>query len=313
MMQRSPPTTPNTLTSPMYNSEPNFVASSDSDRVNITQRRRRDDEVVRTESLISEMKSMFSELVTNQTKQNNKMDDLQTALEDIRLQNTYISKQNLEIRMQNEEIRKTISFLSEKYDNAVLEITNLKAECNNNQKTIKALEYKLDSIEKYIRVSSIEIRNMPSSHQETRDTLIAAVQKLGDITNNTVMQTDIKNIFRLKSTSVSVGTVIVEFSCPTIKERFLKYARNFNKLQNNDKRLNTTHLQANGPQQPIYVSEVLTVMTKRLHYLAREFIKSSNYQQCWTANGKVYVRERDGMPSQLIKSEDDIAKLRRQK
>lgn len=92
----------------------------------------------------------------------------------------------------------------------------------------------------------------------------------------------------------------------------MRSAKNFNK-QNIENRLNTTHLRAVGPKLPIYISESLTTTAKRLHYLTREFIKSSDYEQCWTANGKVYVREREGMSSQLIKSEEDLAKLRKKK
>ncbi|CAK1595165.1 unnamed protein product [Parnassius mnemosyne] len=284
MIRRSPPNAP---ASPCYTSEPNLTSCSNNENLNITQRKRKreSDELGRMEKMMIEMKTMFEEFVSNQTQQNNKMDTLQTALEDIRTQNAKISILNSEIRAQNEEIQKTVSFLSEKYDEAVLEINNLKAECNKNQQIIKTLENKVDILEKNLRASSLEIKNIPLQCPETRETLISTVQKLGSIINHSVLETDIRNIFRLKSKTES----------------------------NKENRLNTTHLHEKGPKHFLYVSEFLTAMTKRLYYLAREFIKTSEYEQCWTANGKVYIRKKEGMPSRLIKSEDDLVQLRRQK
>ncbi|CAG4979780.1 unnamed protein product [Parnassius apollo] len=311
MIRRSPPNAP---ASPHYTSEPNLTSCPNNENLNITQRKRKreSDELGRMEKMMMDMKTMFEEFVSNQTQQNNKIDTLQMAIEEIRTQNAKIAIQNSEIRTQNEEIQKTMSFLSDKYDEAVLEINNLKAECNKNQQIIKTLENKVDFLEKNLRAASLEIKNVPLQCPETRETLISTIQKLGNIVNHPVLEQDIANIFRLKSKKESVGTVIVEFSSAAAKQLFLKSTKIYNK-QNKENRLNTTHLQEKGPKHFLYVSEVLTAMTKRLYYLAREFIKSSEYEQCWTANGKVYIRKKEGMPSRLIKTEDDLAQLRRQK
>lgn len=296
MISRSPPPTP---------------ASSVED-MNVTMRKKnRDDELSRMENMMREMKTMISDLVSKQNHQSDKIDSLQAGLEGIRSQNNIISNQNSEIRAQNEEIQKNITFLSAKYDEIIQDMSNLQAQYSNNQKVIKALEQKIDFLEKSSKASSIEINNLPSQNIETQETLTGMVQQLGNLINQPVRNSDIKNIFRLKSKTASVGTVIAEFSSSSTKEQFLASIRNYNK-QHKDDRLSSTHLQDKCAKVPLYVSEALTTMAKRLHYLAREFVKSSEYEQCWTANGKVYVRQKQGMPSCLIKSEDDLAKLRKQ-
>lgn len=297
-MIRSPPPTPTPPKEDIMN-------------VTIRKKTRDHDEFTRMETMIKEMKTMISDLVTKQTYQSEKIDNLQAALEGIRSQNNIISAQNSEIRTQNEEIQKTVTFLSEKYDDVIQDMSNLQAQCDNNQKVIKTLEQKIDFLEKSSKESSIEIKNLPSQNPETKETLINSIQKLGNKINQPVHNSDIKNIFRLKSKTASVGAVIVDFSTTNIKEQFLASTRNYNK-QHKDDRLSSTHLLDNCPKHPLYVSEVLTTMAKRLHYLAREFVKSSDYEQCWTANGKVYVRQKQGIPSKLIKSEDDLAYLRKQ-
>lgn len=311
-IRRTPPPA-----SPHSASEPNLTSSTNTNsdnNINITHRKkiRSTDDMTRMEKMIEDMKEMFSELVTKQNEQNEKMNLLQLALEDIRSQNTSISVQNSEIRTQNEKIKETIDFLSEKYDDALVEINDLRAECSSNKKVIKALEIRVDFLEKQQKAASLEIKNLPSSTLETRESLTSAVQKLGQIISQPVSATEIKNIFRYKSKSDVVGPVLVEFTSVTIKEQFLKSTKDFNK-HNKENRLNTSHLVENGPRQPLYVNEVLTAMTRRLHYLARELTKEFGYHQCWVANGKVYIREKDGMSSRLIKTDEDLAKLRKEK
>lgn len=310
--RHSPPKTPS---SPIHKSEPDLTKGPDTNEnqsVTLRKRRRGDDsELHRMENMIMEMKAMFSQMVSQQAQQNLKIDSLHSALDNIKSQNTLISTQNLEIQTQNEEIKKTVQFLSEKYDDAVLEISQLQSKCTNYNKQIKSLEHKVDFLEKNLKSASIEIRNIPMLVPENRDTLLNTVQKLGEVINQPIENNDIKTIFRSLAKKESLGTILVEFSSPTVRDRFLKSTRTFNK-DNKPNRLTTTHLQLIGPEKPIYVAEALTTMTKRLHYLAREFVKSSNYQQCWIANGKIYLREREGMPGRLIKTEEDLIKLRKQ-
>lgn len=312
-VRRTPPPA-----SPHSASEPNLTSSTNNtnsdNNTNITHRRkiRSADDMTRMEKMIEDMKEMFSELVTKQNEQNAKMNSLQLALEDIRSQNTAISLQNFEIRTQNEKIKETIDFLSEKYDGALVEIHDLRTECSSNKKVIKALEIRVDFLEKQQKATSLEIKNLPSSTHETRDSLTGTVQKLGHIISQPVSTTEIKNIFRYKSKSDAVGPVLVEFTSVNLKEQFLKSTKDFNK-HNKDNRLNTSHIVENGPRQPLYVNEVLTAMTRRLHYLARELTKEFGYHQCWVANGKVYIREKDGMSSRLIKTDEDLAKLRKER
>ena len=307
---------PKTSTSPLHKSEPDLTKSSNETKeLNVTQRKRKrgdDAELQRIEMMMIEMKTMFSDFVAKQTQHNNKIDSLHSALEEIRSQNSTIRTQNTEIRAQNDEIRKSVQFLSDKYDDALLEINHLQEECNNNQKLIKTLELKVEYMERNLKAATIEIRNVPSSNSETRESLTGLVRKLGSIIHQPVPQSDIKNIFRPRGKKETVGPVIVEFSSISIKEQFMRSVKTYNK-QNIQNRLNTTHLEAVGPTKPIYIGEALTSTAKRLHYLTREFVKNNKYEQCWTANGKVYVREREGMPARLIKSEEDLAKLRKEK
>lgn len=313
MLKRTPPDSPC-----QHASGSNYASRSDiqtADNSNITQRKRKqeDENKCSIENIMIEMKSMFNSLVNQQTEQNKKIDSLQTALDEIWSQNTIIKSQNSEIRTQNSDLQKSIEFLSHKYDDAVKKIENLQAECKGSKEVIKVLENRLDYLERQARVASLELKNIPLSTPENKATLIGIVEKIGHIVNNPVTGNEVKEIFRIKTKNTdSPGSVIVDFVSSSIKERFFKSIKTYNK-ENKHNRLNTSLLQNSGPKTSIYVSEALTAKSKRLHYLAREFIKNSDFEHCWTSNGKIYVRKREGLPSRLISSEEDLVNLRRDK
>lgn len=317
MLKRTPPNTP---TAQLFNSEPNLASHKDveqTEMAKVTQRKRKrqEDESLRLdkmENIMADMKTMFSEFVEQQTKQNAKIDSLQSALDEIKSQNLIIKTQNSEIRTQNDELQKSMDFLSNKYDDAIQKIDKMQKECVKNREVIKALESKVDYLERNSKASSIELRNIPSTTPENKEILTNMIQNIGVAVSRPVTKSEIKEIFRTKSRSDAEGKIIVEFLSSSTKEDILKSIKKYNK-DNKENRLNTTHLRTEGPKKPIYVSEVLTTKARRLYYLCREFKNTSSYEHCWTSNGKVYLREKDGLPSRLINSEEDICLLRKEK
>ncbi|CAB3231713.1 unnamed protein product [Arctia plantaginis] len=73
-------------------------------------------------------------------------------------------------------------------------------------------------------------------------------------------------------------------------------------------KLSTEHLRLGGPAKPVFVSENLTPKMKRLFFLARDFASSNQYRYCWVTNGKIYLREKQGAPHIMIKSESNLPK-----
>lgn len=312
MLKRTPPNTPLQHGSEPIPASRSGKETTDDSKVTKRKKKHEDDEKSSVGNVMSEMKSMFNELVKQQTQQNEKIDTLQSALDEIRSQNTIIKTQNIEIKTQNNELQKTINFLSQKYDDAVQKIDNLQVDHNRNKEAVKKLEDRVDYLERQTRVASLEIRNIPKLTPENKATLFSIVEKIGNVVNQPVQKSEIKEVFRVRTKTESMGPVIVEFVSSSSKENFLKTIKTYNK-ENKSNRLNTSHLHNNGIKAPIYVSEALTAKSKRLFYLAREFIKTSEFEHCWTSNGKVYVRRREGFPSRFISSEEDLASLRREK
>lgn len=304
MLKRTPPNSPSSKAANSKNgSEPKIPLQKNEEKPenkNVTQRKRKrdDEELIRMENLMQSMQKMVSDLVVQQTQQNLKIDSLKTAIDDIKIQNI--------------EIQRSVEFMSQKYDEAVQKIEELKEDTSKNKNYIRVLETKIDSMERSPRASSVELKNIPKEKVENKESLTVAVQKISQIINQPVQKSEIKEIFRTKSKAESEGLVIVEFTSSSIKESFLRSVKKFNR-ENNQDRLSTSHLQAQGMKKQIYISESLTAKTKRLFYLGREFIKTNDYEHCWTANGRVYIRKKEGCPSQLITSEEDFSRLKQVK
>lgn len=240
-------------------------------------------------TFMSEMRAMFNEL---QEQQNLKMEKIFSAIE--------------EIKIQNRDISASVEFLSSKYDTLLGEIQDVQGECRDNQNYIKALEETIDKLEKNARSTCIEIKNIPVKTSETKDCLLKNLQDIGHILNVPIQSQDVKDVFRMGSKDPKNRTIIAEFTTTLTKEKIIRTYRKFNR---GPSKLSTENLKLSGPVKPVFISENLTPKMKRLFYLAREFAKSNEYGYCWSSNGRIFIREKEGAPLHWIKEESDLKKI----
>lgn len=72
----------------------------------------------------------------------------------------------------------------------------------------------------------------------------------------------------------------------------LKSCKQYNVKQK--QRLCAKHLGLSSSEDtPIFVTEQLTAKMARLHFLARELVKSKQFKYCWTNYGRIYLRKDD--------------------
>lgn len=304
-LKRTPPTkaTPepgsSKLVAPELNmqyssSEQDLHGNQSADTDNSTQVSRRPKRKVTETSVgqittfMSEMRAMFNDL---KEQQNLKMEKICSAIE--------------EIKIQNSDIRASVEFLSSKYDTLLGEIHDVKSECKDNQNYVRALEEKVDKLEKNARSTCIEIKNIPVKTSETKDSLLKNLRDIGHILNVPIQSQDVKDVFRTGSKDPNDRTIIAEFTSTLTKERIIRAYRKFNR---GPSKLSTENLKLSGPVKPVFISENLTPKMKRLFYLAREFAKSNEYGYCWSSNGRIFIREKEGAPLHWIKEESDLKK-----
>lgn len=211
-----------------------------------------------------------------------------------------------EIKSQNSDIKSSIEFLTNKYEMLMGQVKELKDENLQQRKHIQSLEQKLENFERGSRSTCLEIKNIPASKSETKAALIETVTKIGKILNINIQKSEVKDVFRINTRNPENKTIIVDLVSVITKDTILKAFKNYNKGPG---RLTTEHMKISGPAKPIFISENLTAKMKRLFYLARVFANTNEYKYCWSSNGKIFIREKDGSPYHIIKDETDLERL----
>ncbi|XP_045491111.1 tropomyosin-like [Colias croceus] len=206
------------------------------------------------------------------------------------------------------ELKQSVEFFSEKYDEIHNKIGVLEQGYKEYRCVTQMLETKIENLEKQLRNTSIEIRNIPMKPQESKNDLVQIAINTGKALKIDIQKSDISDIFRIPSKNSTNKPIIAQLNTTLLKENILYGIKKFNKDNANNK-LNTNHLQIEGQPRPVYISENLTQKMKKIYFLARDFGKQNNYNYCWISKGKVYMRKQEGFPLIKIESEDDLKNL----
>lgn len=220
-----------------------------------------------------------------------------------------LKQQNIAIQKTNSDIEKTISFISMQYDDMVKQINSLEREKQVYRESFKNLETKIKDLQKTTRSSSIEIRNVPPKDKESVLDLYTIIDKVATAVDMKISNNQVRDVYRLPGKTGTPRPIIAEFSNVQTKNQLITCVRNYNKSNPNEKRLNTQYIGMPGDCRPIYVADYLPASSKKLFFLAREFAKTNDFNYCWTANGNIFLRKKEGARQILIKSEQTLQDL----
>lgn len=174
---------------------------------------------------------------------------------------------------------------------------------------VQILENKQEESDRFLRSTCLEIRGIPSQPRETKQDLCTIVEKLHKSMNVDVKLNTIKDIYRIRGKLKEEQPIVVYFTSTITKTCTLQAVKKFN-AANTTNRLNTNTLGIDGKKTPVYVSEFLTPLSRRLFFLARDVAKSHNFDFCWTANGRVFLRKGEGSPAIIVRNEQHLADLK---
>lgn len=209
----------------------------------------------------------------------------------------------------SQDIGKSVDFVSEKIFELQGKIDSFKKDWTAISAQISDLEDKQEALARAMNKTCIEIRNVPKqTPTPTKSELFGFIRKLCSGLNIEIHSGDIRDVSRFTSRKDNMcWNLTVELSNTLIKNNILSATRKYN-VGNTANKLNASHLGLGG-NKAIYISEYLTPKAKRIYFLAREFAKSEQYEYCWSANGNVYLRKKNGFPYILIKNEDHLNSL----
>ncbi|XP_028174862.1 uncharacterized protein LOC114363367 [Ostrinia furnacalis] len=230
-----------------------------------------------------------------------------SAAEELNSKFTKLQSTVDEIKQQNNDIAKSMEFISQKYDELSIRLESCEKERVKQLTYIKTLETRIEQIERNARNSSIEIRNVPKSVSENKEDLLNIVKSIGSSVNMELKNLDIKDTFRYKSKTSTTMPIVVEFATVPTKVSLLNAVKKFR--QDTKTNLTTAHAHIDGPKKPIYISDHLTMQSKKVFASARKFATENSYKFCWTNHGYIYLRKEEGSKAVLITSEEDLNKL----
>lgn len=235
------------------------------------------------------------------TTTDDKLSSIQTSMQDILCKNTEIIASNL-------EIEKSICLLTTKYDDLYSRLETFQNKTKECLERVHKIELASEELERSSRAACLELRNIPHPPTSTQEDLLAIAVKTCKELSIDLLSSEIFDIHHIKSKSDHCKTILISLNSVLTKNKVLRAYRDYNKT-NSGKRLCSTIFGNSDPAQPIYIAEHLTATARRLHYLARELVRSQQYKHCWTSGGRVLLRKDDHSKYIVVNSESQLANL----
>lgn len=223
---------------------------------------------------------------------------------------------NQELNSMREEIagyRKSVEFMSEKYDDIIKEKKVIKEEVKALQSkniemstVIKDMTNRINTLEQHARAQNVEIQCVPQTKNEN---LIDIIKQLGTTIKCETKEENILHctrVMKANNNNERPKSIVVQFNTPRFRDTFLASVITFNKSKPVGEKLNTTHAGIKGAKSPIFVSEHLSVSNKALHAATRIKAKEKGYKYVWIRGGRIFVRKTDDSDIKVIRDKDSL-------
>ncbi|CAK1588796.1 unnamed protein product [Parnassius mnemosyne] len=208
-------------------------------------------------------------------------------------------------QMENDKIDTNMIKFEEKFDNQMLIWNKTLAIASQ----IALLTYLLTYLSSrtipdgQARQCNVEIVNIPDRRGENLNSIIEC---LGDAIKHPLQSSDIIAVHRVPHADKNdrrPKNVIVKFANRTLRDNVITTCRA-------TKGLNSTSLSVPGRPATVYVNEHLTLNNKLLFRQCREAAKKNEYKYVWVKHGTVLARNTDTSPAIVIRSLQDIARIK---
>ncbi|XP_026325439.1 uncharacterized protein LOC113234350 [Hyposmocoma kahamanoa] len=203
-------------------------------------------------------------------------------------------KENRVVKQELSELKQKVELLSSTHDNR-----------------IKLLENTVEEQSRQLIGNMLEIRNVPWSPKETSTDLTKTTLGVLQVVAPQLTSSDLLEVRRIPS-KTEKKTILVSVTTNVVKRSIILATRDLY-AKKHGHRLNSSIVAPHSPRENIYIDEHLTAKGKRLYFLARQLKKKGLYRFCWTANGKVLLREKEGTNAIHIMEEAQLTDLTNKK
>jgi len=222
------------------------------------------------------------------------------------LNSIYVKVQMMDsIYEELKDMKKSMQFLSDKYDTAIKELDGCKKQVqklnNENQylhHELNKVQLALNEVEQYSRRKNIEIHGVDQNNEEN---VMEVVKKLAKKINVPFNEEMVQEAYRMKPPKKNRNNrppvIFARFNNKYVAETWLK------KTKTNIKCI---EIVPQGSENKIYINENLTKRTRDLYFQARIRGKELRFKYVWTKFGKIFMKKDDDDRAICILNYDDL-------
>ncbi|XP_029347999.1 uncharacterized protein LOC115034739 [Acyrthosiphon pisum] len=137
--------------------------------------------------------------------------------------------------------------------------------------------------------NNLDLTGIPKT---TNENLKLVVSTLAKIVNVEVKEEHINKTYRLRHKNEDNSRIIVEFTNKEIKNNLLTAIKSRVKSK---MPLIAKEIHKNFSKNHIYVNEQLSVVNRKIYWLAKQIAKKYNYEYVWANGSGVFLKKAEGM------------------
>ena len=223
-----------------------------------------------------------------------------------------VAAEIVKVTREMDEIKKSIQFLSDKYDEIILEKEDLKLEVNLLKNTVQEQSLKIETMEQDRRQCNKRVNALDNSARYNKLELHGISQPAGErpsriaynilkITDPTLNDSEILDSFRVEKKGQNrrpkIGPIVVK----------LKTKEKRDECYYNRKKLAGVNFKEMGVEaERIYINENLCPFTRKLLFDANNIRKKKNYISIWTNGGVIKTKKNSDAPILTIQDDKDL-------
>lgn len=196
-------------------------------------------------------------------------------------------------------LNKTVKDLNESLQIVCEENEKLKVTCSELTVENLRLQRTINELKQHSYSDNLEIVGIPETNNED---IYSVLQSTARAIGVPFKREDISIAHRVPSAKMKTRPIIVRFISRSTKILWRDSV-------GRGKRLCSTKIHPNLPQQPVYINEHLTAYNKYLLGKAKGMAKNGDLAFVWIREGKIMVRKSKDSPAKRIFHDDDLSKL----
>lgn len=230
---------------------------------------------------------ILKDIQANIKSLNNKYDNLQSTVNAINNQISYLSAELATLKIKANEV------------------DALKLKTESMEKDFEVLNRRLEDLDLYSRKSNIEIQGV---HEMDGENIFNIVENIASSIGCPVTPSVIDKAHRVASFSDKKKhkNIIVKFTTHHLRDNFIAAYHTAKKKQTGPYK---PGLKLDSFNDPIFVNEHLTKIKRSLLKKARDICKERGYRYCWVRDAVIKVRKNNDTKPVIINSILDLDKI----